>query len=163
MEQYTLFSEQEFGYAPNQSQQVVNEKVSQSFSITANVMQALIEGGVLEMEYVDTEDVENIVSDYAAAEGIRLDWNATRKEERAYDEQMEQLTETFAQAAERLNEAVNNALEAEPRGYYSRAEFVEQVWHHLGMNAIRHNEKNLPYSQFMSICKNYINQPENFR
>lgn len=143
------------------NKQVINEKVTHRFSITANVMQALVDGGVLDMEYIDTEDVENIVSSYAAIEGIRLNWNATRKEEREYDAQMEQLTETFAQAADRLKEAVNDALEAEPRGYYSRAEFVESVWHHLGMNATRRDEGHFPYYQFMNICKNYINEPQN--
>lgn len=162
MEQYTLFSESDFGYAPKQSQQVVNEKVAQSFSITANVMQALVDGGVLDMEYLDTEDVENIVSDYAAVNGIRLNWNATRKEEREYDSQMEELTAYIEKAAERLNEAVNNALEAEPRGYFSRADFVEQVWHYLGINATIRQEEHFPYRDFMNICKNYINEPENF-
>lgn len=165
--QYTLFNDSDFGYTPKvekpvvtTTQKVVDVKVAQSSRFTASMLQALVDGGIFtEGEGVNVED---IYVEYGHANGIVLPHLAGIEEEREYDCQMEELRHIFEEGTEQILEAMENLHEVSEKGFFSPAEYAEEVCYYYSINATCKGIKPISYHDFMLACRNFITESSTY-
>ena len=127
-------------------------------SITANMVKALCEGGFFTLDEYDFE-LEPVVVEYAATQGVRVDLDAASREDcDVYDTAIGTYYEQFDYAVEQLREAMADAQRNRGYGYYSVWEYVEDVYYYYGINATCKGETAIPYSDFIRACKDIDNQ-----
>lgn len=136
----------------------VSKEVTHRFSITANMVRALCEGGFFTLDEYDFE-LEPVAIDYAAAQGVTIDLQkASEQDEDIYNTAIGQYYEELDGAVERLREAMQQAQTSRGYGYYSVWEFVEDVYYFYGINATCAGEDVIPYRDFIRACKDIDNQ-----